>query len=541
MEIDLKDAKATAYYRKSSVDDKSKQIQSIPDQRKEVTQFARQKEIKIVTEFQESRSAKNPGRPEFNKMIQMIRDGEINAILCWDMTRLSRNPQDGGVLQQLLLEGKLKYILTPTKIYLPTDNVILMGVDVGVATQYSIDVARGVRRGMKTKVEKGSPPWRAPIGYLPDKFTEKGKKKILVDDLRFPLVRQMWDIMLTGNYTMKQVIEKANDELGLRTRETKKNPSHKISLSSGYKIFTHEFYTGQFYCKGELKQGDYPPMITKTEFDIVQRIMGEAGKPRPKYKRLPFTGTIACGECGRMFTADQKFQFIKAENKNKEHIYYRCTRGKESGTCHQKSIKYEALVEQVQAYLDTITIPPEFLNWALEVLRKNNEVEESNRSLMLMSQRKNYDKCLQRAQNLVELYISPENLQKELLSAEEFKAQKNLLMSEKSKAESQMRQIDENVNGWLELTEKTFNFATYAKKWFDEGDYQRKTEILRALGKHFTLLDGKLSIDLQEPFLVLTNGLKEEPLKTAKLESTNLASSKTQNPLSGGVNLRWSG
>ena len=535
MEADLSKCKAAVYCRKSS-DSEDRQVQSIPDQQRELAPVLKYMQLKKVVEFGESQSAKRPGRPQFNEMIAMIESGKVDVLVCWKINRLARNPIDGGKIQWLLQQGALKAIVTPSKIYLPTDNVLMMTVELGMATQYSLDLSRDVLRGMTSKVNKGSPPWKAPVGYLNDPRGLKGQKQIFVDKEKFPLVRKMWDLMLTGNYTIKAITDKAGQEWGLSNREGK-----PLSLGGGYKTFTNPFYYGEFTFKGEINIGNYEPMITKEEFDMVQKILGRAGKPRPKYKRLPFNGVINCGGCGAMVTADEKHKCIKSTGTMAQWIYHRCTRRKKDTDCHERPIKHEELLKQIEECLDSITIPPEFLHWAIEVLRENNAVEESTRAQMITNQRKTYDGCLQRIQNLINLYVSPDNAGRELLSEEEFKAQKNLLVEQKNKAEAELRKIETNVDGWLDLTEKTFNFATYAKAWFDKGDYEQKTQILRALGKNLTLKDGKLHIDLQKPFLILKDGLQVEPLKTARLEPTVIALDKTQNTPLGGANLRWSG
>ncbi len=83
------------------------------------------------------------------------------------------------------------------------------------------------------------------------------------------------------------------------------------------------------------------------------------------------------------------------------------------------------------------------------MLKSNNEQEEHDRTLMLENHRKNYDSCLKRIDNLINLYISGDNADKELLTEDEFKSQKNGLVAEKAQIESQMRQVGERLTtGW---------------------------------------------------------------------------------------------
>lgn len=523
-------------YLRKSTDTEDRQVQSIPDQKRELEPIITSKNLKLERVFEEAKSAKKPGRPQFNELIKMVEDGKIDGIICWKINRLARNPIDGGKIQWLLQQGILKSIITPGKEYLPSDNVLTMAVELGMANQFVLDLSKDVKRGMKTKVEKGWRPMKAPLGYLNDKNGEQGKKKIFVDPEKFKLVRKMWDELLTGAYSVAQIIEKANEEWGVRNQRGK-----KLNRSTVYRIFTNPFYYGEYTYNGEVFIGKHTPMITKDEFDRAQIILGKAGRPRPKHKRLPFTGLIRCGECGCSIICDEKLKIVKSENITKTYLYHRCSKKKKDTVCKQISLTFDELAQQVKGHLDSITIPEHFLHWAIEIIRKNNAAEEENRSTMLHNQRRLFDECLRRIDNLINLYISSDNAKRELLSEEEFKNQKNQLMKEKAGLEGEIRFIEQGVNDWVEVTEKTFYFATYAKAEFDDGDYERKTDILRALGQNFTLIEGKLHVDWLPHLFILKNALATEPLKNARLELNDLSSDKRKNRALDPVYSTWSG
>jgi site-specific DNA recombinase len=494
-------------YCRKSTDSEDRQVQSIQDQREHLEKLKHERGLKVIKLFEESMSAKKAGRPIFNEMLQMIEKGEAEGIICWKLNRLARNPIDGGRIQWLLQEGIIKSISTPGREYLPEDNTLMMAVEFGMANQFVLDLSKDVKRGMAQKVKKGWRPLRAPLGYTNDKLGEKGNKKIFSDPQKFDLVRKCWDWFLTGAYSVPMIAQKAHDELGLRGYTGK-----QLSDSTYYKIFTNPFYYGEFVYNGEWCKGAHKTMITESEFDTAQKILGKKGQPRPKYKRLPFTGLIQCKECGGMITADEKIKTYKRTGNTAKYLYHRCTKRKKGQKCYQKPVTHQNLVEQIHEHLDSITIPQEFLKWAVDVLKENNELEENSRSKIIDLQRKNYDNCLKRIDNLINLYVSPDNTDRELLSENEFKDQKKNLVTEKERIEKELRSAEERVDEWMELTEKTFNFATYAKHWFDKGDYQKKKEILMALGQNFFLEDGRLSIELRQPYLIMRQEFEKNTL-----------------------------
>ncbi|MBI2439389.1 MAG: recombinase family protein [Candidatus Moranbacteria bacterium] len=526
-------------YLRKSTDSEDRQIQSIEDQKKELERIARQFKLEIKGIYQENMSAKKPGRPEFNRMLADIRKGKANGILCWKLNRLARNPIDGGEIMWLVQEGIVRSIQTPGREYKTGDNVIIMSVELGMASQYVLDLSRDVKRGMLSKAEKGWRPGRAPIGYRNDKGGEQGSKVIHTDDEKFPIVRKMWDLMLTGEYSVSKILDIANNEWGLR-RTTRKG-EEKLYESHGYVIFTNPFYFGEYEWNGKPYQGKHRPMVTREEFEYVQKLLGIKSKPQSRHKDLPYRGTIRCGECGCHITTEIKTKRIKSKGVLKSFIYHHCTKKKPEARCQQKPIVHEKLNEQIMAKLDSITLPESFLGFALNILNRDNELETDNRNIVIGNMQKALKDCQEKIDNLLKVYISSGNSEKELISDEEFKTQKTALLREKTEIEQKLDNLSRRADEWLELTEKTFKFAVYAKHNFDKGDYKTKTSILRALGSSFVLKDGKIEITLRKQYQIIEKGIEMTKAQNPRLELTSFASDKTKTASFEAVSATWSG
>jgi site-specific DNA recombinase len=344
-----KNYKLFLYARRSSDESSDRQLQSIEDQINCLKPIASRLGIKIVEIIEESKSSKQPYiRPKFQDMLNRIEAGEADGILCYHINRLSRNPIDSGTLSWMLQKGIIKAIQTLDREYLPQDNVLLFNVESSMANQYIRDLAVVSRRGMQSKADKGWLPSRCPLGYYNDLLTNE----IYVDEKRWTLVRKMWDLLLTGNYTVPQVQEVANNEWGFRTPKTKRMGGGPIALSTLYKMFTNQFYTGMFGWAGNLYQGNHKAMITMEEYDRAQFILGRKGKPRNQIHESSYTGVITCGECGAMCTCTVKMKIVKKTGKLTPYVYYNCTkkkRDKESHKviCKQRPVTIEKLEEQI--------------------------------------------------------------------------------------------------------------------------------------------------------------------------------------------------
>jgi site-specific DNA recombinase len=141
-------------YCRKSTDTEDKQALSLDSQEKELLELASKLELNVISVLRESRSAKEPGRPVFNQMLESISNGEADGILCWKIDRLTRNPIDGGKIQWLLQQNCIKAICTPGRTYDPSDNVMLMSIEQAMATQYIRNLSNDVKRGNKTTVHR---------------------------------------------------------------------------------------------------------------------------------------------------------------------------------------------------------------------------------------------------------------------------------------------------------------------------------------------------------------------------------------------------
>ncbi len=503
MQEELKKMKFALYSRKSTVDD-SKQIQSIENQIQVLTEKARKDNLKIVKIYKEEKSAKIPGRrPQFEQMIKDIEDGVIDGIICWKLDRLSRNPICGGKIQYFLQTNKIKQIVTYERIYYPNDNSMMMTLELGLATEYSIALGKNVKRGMNFKVEKGQYPNTAPIGYLNTPHLSNGERVIVLDKERAPLVRKLWDLVLDEELSISEIIKKA-EQIGLKTRPTRKAAGKKLSRHGLHCIFSNPFYYGFFRWHGELHQGKHEPLITKEEFDRVQEIIsGKKCAARPAKHKYAFKTLIYCGECGASVTAEQKNKIRKDKSIN-QRTYYRCTHRKVEHDCKQPAIREEAVEKQFQELLDSVSLPDSFVGWVKKWLFQEKEVAEVKRDSVLKQQQFRVEKINRELDKLLELRINDE------IEPEIFKIKKNSLIEEKHQIESSMYLDTDSESYRIDKTVELFEFCKVANILFHKGNYDDKKMLLQALGSRFYLQDQKLKVRLAEPLKFIQEAVSEE-------------------------------
>jgi site-specific DNA recombinase len=519
-------------YCRKSEEDEDRQVLSIESQTIELKRLAETRGLRVREILTEARSAKEPGRPVFGKLMERIGRGDAKGVICWKLDRLARNPIDGGSVIWAIKKGL--EIVTPTQTFRQADDTaILTYIEFGMAQKYIDDLSRNVKRGLRTKAERGWYPTLAPLGYLNVKNGEKGMGEIVPDPERFALVRRMWDLMLSGAYTIPQIVDIADKEWGFRTRLMKKLGGKPICASRVHRMFTHPIYYGWFEYprgSGQWHRGNHKPMVTEEEFDRVQLLLGRKGKPRPAKHAFPFTALIRCGECGGMVTAEEKHQLIcgvcktKFAYRNRQNCpnckasiadmptrtflhyeYYHCIkRGRPR--CGQGSIHASELERQIAQFLTRLRVSERTLRWAKQSLeefriQRHGHLEEARQSAQ-----RAYEACLKQLDNLLALKTSDRNVDGRLLSDEEYERRRSVLLTERAKLERAIRE-GPDPETLIRRIESTMTLAYRAQEEFQKGDVVAKRRVLAAIGSNLTLKDRKLNIDAKIPFRIIGNEL----------------------------------
>ncbi len=494
-------------YARKSTDTEDRQVQSLDDQVKYMKEIVEQQGLHIIGDpIYESKSAKRPNnRPQFTAMLDEIESGEIDGIICWKIDRLSRNPTDSGRIQQLLQDEKIKHILAMDRSYFPEDNSIVFSVEASQANEYVRKLAVDTKRGMQSKAEKGDKPGVPPVGYLNDRI----EKKVIADPDRFTSMRILWDKMLTGTYSMAQLVHVADKELHITTPIRGKTGGKPIAYSSLCVLFKNPFYTGQLPFKGQLYPGNHPAMITEEEFERVQQIIDPSHTTRPKDKTYNFQlrNLFLCGECGFAITVEQKQKLIKSTGETKTYIYYHCTGKNKNIKCTQPKthVSEDELLRQLKEKLTKFTIDPDFYELAIERLaQEEDEVVEKNNTKTLAHER---------AIKKTETSIT--NLRRMRYSGEAdddswYFAEVQTLEDELERLQNARNKDEYRARNWRAVADETFTFARYAKEDFDGDDLEKKRSVVMKLGEKLTILDRTIQFNPNKYFIPLEQMIENE-------------------------------
>ena len=478
------------YSRKSSEDD-DRQALSIVAQLSELNQMAAANRLSIVDTLTESKSAKEPGREVFNDMLRRIEKGEANAILTWKLDRLARNFDDGGRIIGMLQRGVIQEIRTFEKTYLPTDNVLMIAVEFGMANQYVRDLSLNIRRGIREKVRRGISCARAPLGY----FNEPRLRTIEPHPKNFPKLKTIFEEFAKGEQELMDV-QRAMTEAGLVGERNGK----PLRLSTIGDILRNPFYYGVFVHKGEVHQGVHLPMISKKMFDQVQEILLDIGKPRNgfrKQKGFLFLDFARCGTCGHAITAERHIK-----RSGLKFHYYHCTHKNKKFRCDERTYtRQEKFESEVKRNVRLVTLPDEwkekFLarleNWSEELSQaKQTEIGKLKERLASLKSK------LQRINNA---------FAEGSLDIDEFKELKNPLVPQRVTIEQEVIALEANQANRLEPLRSWILEANQANQMVAEENWFKMKSFLKHVGSNRHLRAQTLTVSFKSPwnFLAETN------------------------------------
>jgi len=508
-----------AKYKRKSTDETDRQILSLESQENETKKMFGN--LKTITLPEESVSAFRPyKRPVFDNMIKRIEKGEIQGIIAWHPDRLSRNPIEAAQIIYLLDTGKLKDLKFCSYHFDNSPEGKMMLNMTMSQSKYSSDkLSVDVKRGMDKKASTGWRPGTAPLGYLNSKTNLKGQQVIYTDKLRFSRVKKLWQMLLSGNYTVAQIFKIANEKWKLTMPAMGKKSERKLRLSGFYRIFDNPFYYGWYEWpvgSNNWIKGNHEPMVTEDDFNKVQLILGRKGKPRNTTHKFAFTGLMRCSSCGAMITAENKFKKQKNGTVH-SYIYYHCTRRKDT-VVKERGIELKNFSKQVDYVVSKLTISEKFKDWSIQYLHDITKNEATANEEVLLAKHKRLENIVKQLDNLLIRYTSPENSAGQIMTNEEYSKLRSSLLKEKNDIETELNNIGQHIEKWQELSEKTFSFARYAQIWFDNGDLDTKRAILACLGSNLSIKDKTLTISLKKPFKMILEGLPGTTEELSRLE-----------------------
>ena len=519
-----------AYVRKST-EDEERQVLSKEAQVDKIRE--RFPDLNIVEWLDESKSAFEPDkRTVFKLILDMLDTGKVDGIIAWHPDRVSRNEVDASAITWRLRQGIIKDLKFANFTFDNSpEGIMMLQMTMSQSQYFSAKLSKDIRRGNEIKRKKGGLTGRAPEGYLNKRIGDTAY--VVKDEDRFPMLRKAFDLFLSGEYSVPNILNYLNEDLGYRTLKRSKSGGLRLSRTGLYNIFRNVRYAGLVpdpYDRDNFTKADFPAMITREEYDKVQLLLGRKGLPRlTSRKQFALRGFIRCADCGCTITAQSKRKQLKSGKIN-IHTYYHCT-GKRAG-CSQKAVyvKEDDLFVELLSLLDKYELDIKLHDWAMEAFRDMAENEIEDRNSIQEVQNKEISDIQSQLDKLLDMAT------RGFIGEEDYKAKNEALKAVLMGLQEQQAATADRVKNWYEFTTDTFEKLTDVTEKFANGDLAYKRDVMLAIGQNPTLLDGKLQITPNEWLLPVANNVKS---LRAELEKVRTLPQQIQKASEEAVRSQW--
>ena len=241
-------------------------------------------------------------------------------------------------------------------------------------------------------------------------------------------------------------------------------------------MLTNHLCYGAMIYKSEYHLATHEPLISKKLFDKCQEVMSKRGKQKEIRKHnFAFLGLMKCCSCGCSITAERQ----------KGHNYYRCTKKKE--LCQEKHfLREENLVEQIKFFLQKVSLSSRDTKKVLAEFQKD-EAKEKEKSVSIVQNLKTEMAEIEtKLEKLLDAYLG------EIISATDYKARKEKLLSQKIELAEKTRDFEQKPLSRLEPAREFVLSLNQAQKLLSGKNYPEMTTFLKNIGSNHILQNRQL-------------------------------------------------
>lgn len=454
---------------------------SIPAQLKAIREHARSHCFRVVDEFTDlGESAKTANRQGFKKMMKRCqKDKTINTVIVHKIDRFSRNNIDFFAYKAILKKEGIKLLSVSENIEDTPSGEFIENVLVAMAQFYSSNLAEETLKGLKEKFSRGEWPVTAPIGYK-NVRDEKGHSTIEEDKDMSYFIKQMFNLYASGQYSLSSLsIELGNR--GLKTKNGKFFSSERIK-----RILQNQFYIGKMRMWNKEVRGKHKPLIDKTLFSQVQKILTERKITQDKWQNRDFLlrGIVYCQNCKRRLTAEV----------HPRGDYYRC-QSSVNHKCLEPYISTNLLESQIKKLYSLMEPPAKII----KLLKK--EIKEVQNSYKAKSSHEISNLKRKIKKNETKMDTLVDNLATKTITPQVYKKYSQKYEKEIKNARDRLAVLERDYSTSFDFIDKCMILASSLPQLHKIFSFQQRKNLARAIFKRIWVKNKAIKkIELNPPF-----------------------------------------
>lgn len=453
---------------------------SLDEQRSIIEAYAARIGATIVEWFVEKKTAAKAGRPQFTRMVKLLRAGKADGVVIHKVDRSTRNFRDWADIDELIEQGVDVHFANEHMDLRSDGGRLAADIQMVFAVQYIRNLRQETLKGIHGRLKQGILPRAAPIGYLD---CGAGKPKA-IDPVRGPIVRATFERYATGAVTLRMLTEEA-EKAGLRNRNG--NP---LPLQLIHKMLRNPFYAGVLRSsRFGVFPGAHVPLVTKATYDRVQAVLAGKFIRRTKRHILRFRRLLHCKTCGRSLIGSERKGFV----------YYRCSNIPCPTTSVREDVVDEAIVELLTSIRMEECEAKAIEGELAEYDRKRIELQEARRASLTEA----LSALNARLTRLTDLLIDGR------IDATAHEAKRTELLLEQKQLQADLADVEAGTATILEKARKIVGLAQSVENLYQTGDDDEKRRLLQTVLSDCTVTGKSLEFAVREPFAALAKRASE--------------------------------
>lgn len=306
-----------AVYIRVSTEDQAREGFSLGEQKEKLLQLCAFKGYEVFKVYEDAGvSAKDmEHRPQFQQMLQDMKDGKINYIVAYKLDRITRSVRDLEELISLLEQYGCYLLCDRDDVNTSTANGKFFVRMLTVLSQLEIEiVSERTKFGLNGAIKSGHIPGQRPFGY-----TKSEDKKMIVDNATRPYVEKIFDMYLEG---------KSFQQIANYFKENNIFPNKCWKDTTIQKIIDNKIYMGDYeqYKRIGKKANLEPiiymnvvePIISRAKWEECQRQKERNQRSYTRDRIYTFFQRLKCPKCGRIMKCKG------SGGKKRKYMYYTC-------------------------------------------------------------------------------------------------------------------------------------------------------------------------------------------------------------------------
>ena len=308
--------KIAGIYIRVSTEDQAREGFSLGEQEEKLRQLCKYKGFEVFKVYKDAGiSAKNmKNRPQFQQMIEDMKNGLINYIVAYKLDRVTRPVRDLEVLISTLEKYQCYLICDRDDVNTSTANGRFFVRMLTVLSQLEIEiVSERTKFGLNGAIKAGHIPGKCPLGYYraPD-------KTLKIDNTTKDIVLRIFELYLEGK-SYQTIANILNQEKVLYP-QVKKWIDSSVNRIINNKIYMgdYERYKNDNDKETEIYMDVVPPIITRAMWEEVQNQKETNQRAYCRNRVYIFFQKLVCPTCGHIMTCKG------TGGKKSKYMYYYC-------------------------------------------------------------------------------------------------------------------------------------------------------------------------------------------------------------------------